>query len=102
MTEPPKLRDLRRHDEVALLTCAEMAAADAAAIADGTPGTALMEAAGRAGSAAVIERYRRQPALVLCGPGNNGGDGILPARPLPGGARPVAAAPRGPTRAPNG
>src|SRR5260370_13422590 len=97
MTEPPKLRDLRRHDEVALLTCAEMAAADAAAIADGTPGTALMEAAGRAVSAAVIERYRRQPVLVLCGPGNNGGGVFIAARGLPAPAWPV---PPPPLRAP--
>src|SRR5262249_18443697 len=72
-----------------LLPCGEVAAADAATLAGGRPGTSLMEAAGRAVASAVSDRYRRQPVLVLCGPGNNGGDGFVAARCLQAAAWPV-------------
>ena len=65
-----------------ILTVAEMGAADRAAIAAGTPGIALMERAGLAVADAVAQRFRAQPTLVLCGPGNNGGDGYVVARLL--------------------
>jgi NAD(P)H-hydrate epimerase len=65
-----------------LLTIAEMTAVDAAAIAAGVPGIRLMENAGAAVADAIAQRFPPRPTLVLCGPGNNGGDGFVAARHL--------------------
>lgn len=65
-----------------ILTAEEMRAAEAVAVEAGTPVETLMERAG-AGAAEAIWRYAGPvPALVLCGPGNNGGDGYVVARRL--------------------
>lgn len=65
-----------------ILTVEAMTAADQAAIAGGTSGVKLMERAGRAVAEAIRQRYRPCRTVVLCGPGNNGGDGYMVARVL--------------------
>ena len=74
--------DNELRDRLALLSVAEMGRADAAAIAGGVPGAVLMDQAGAAVARAVRGRWGPRPVLVLCGPGNNGGDGFVAARCL--------------------
>lgn len=65
-----------------VLTAAEMRAAEAASMAAGTSVDDLMARAGRALADAVWRFGSGRPVLVLCGPGNNGGDGYVAARQL--------------------
>ena len=64
------------------ITVAEMTAADQAAMAAGISGLSLMAAAGAAVAREIEKRWPRQAVAILCGPGNNGGDGFLVARYL--------------------
>ena len=66
----------------AVLTTDEMYAADAGAVALGVASLDLMEAAGTHAAREIRQRWQRQRTAVLCGPGNNGGDGFVIARLL--------------------
>ena len=74
-----------------------MTGADKRAQALGVPGQRLMEHAGTAVAAATkaiaraTDRWGRGPILILCGPGNNGGDGFVAARHLARAGAEVAA-----------
>ncbi len=48
----------------------------------GLSGAAMMEAAGAAAASFIMRSIDRRPAAILCGPGNNGGDGLVVARKL--------------------
>jgi hydroxyethylthiazole kinase-like uncharacterized protein yjeF len=83
---------------IPVLTAAEMRRADRRTIDEvGLPGAVLMENAGAAVARVVAERFpaRAARAIVLCGRGNNGGDGLVVARRLaPLGARAFLLGPR--------
>lgn len=86
------LRGLRRAwaDRAALppISAQTMTGTDRRAQAMGYPELRLMEHAGTAVAAAVkalatdLERWGTGPLVILCGPGNNGGDGYVAARRL--------------------
>jgi hydroxyethylthiazole kinase-like uncharacterized protein yjeF len=72
--------------ELVLLSPAEMAKADRYAIEAGTSGLALMQWAGDAVARVALRVMKDggagRPVVVVCGPGNNGGDGFVAAKLL--------------------
>lgn len=72
-------------DPTEVLTSAEMAEADRLTRDAGTPGAVLMDRAGQAVAATAADLLQARGGrrvLVLCGPGNNGGDGFVAAAAL--------------------
>jgi NAD(P)H-hydrate epimerase len=65
-----------------ILTVVESYAADRFAEESGVAAATLMENAGRAVATEIARRWPAGRAVVLCGPGNNGGDGFVAARHL--------------------
>jgi NAD(P)H-hydrate repair Nnr-like enzyme with NAD(P)H-hydrate epimerase domain len=64
------------------MTVAQMGEADRRTVAAGTPGPQLMHAAGGAVAREIVQRWSTRRVTVLCGPGNNGGDGFVVASEL--------------------
>jgi len=65
--------------QTALLSVRQMTEADRRAVDSGIPENMLMHNAGQAVTAEIQRRWSPRPALVLCGPGHNGGDGFVVA-----------------------
>jgi hydroxyethylthiazole kinase-like uncharacterized protein yjeF len=65
-----------------LLDAEQQRAVDAWAIESGEPGVRLMERAGAGLFDALVRRVSRGRVAVVCGKGNNGGDGLVAARLL--------------------
>ncbi|HEU5482576.1 MAG TPA: NAD(P)H-hydrate epimerase, partial [Sphingomicrobium sp.] len=75
-----------------ILTSEKMRSAEQTVIDAGTAVETLMERAGTALADAALRFAGPRPALVLCGPGNNGGDGYVAARHLASRGIPVRVA----------
>ncbi|MBO9517317.1 MAG: NAD(P)H-hydrate dehydratase [Porphyrobacter sp.] len=71
---------MTRNDQI--LTVAHMRAAEQSLIDGGETVTSLMERAGKGVADWVWRIAHERPVTVLCGPGNNGGDGYVIAREL--------------------
>ncbi|MEO7690351.1 MAG: NAD(P)H-hydrate dehydratase [Sphingomonas sp.] len=81
-----------------ILTAAAMRAAEATAIERGATVESLMDRAGREVAKVVYRLAAGAPVLILCGPGNNGGDGYVAATSLAEAGLPVRVAASGPPK----
>ena len=84
MTQPTTILD------TALLDVRQMGESDRLTVAAGTPAIELMQRAGNAVAREIEWRWSVRAVTVLCGPGNNGGDGFVVARQLAQPAGPCA------------
>jgi len=76
------VKRLALSSNTALLDVRQMCEADRLSVDAGISSFDLMANAGAAVAHAVITRWTSRPLLVLCGPGNNGGDGFVAAQML--------------------
>ncbi|WP_336971719.1 NAD(P)H-hydrate dehydratase [Sphingobium aromaticiconvertens] len=81
-----------------ILTAAAMRAAERVVIDAGVPEYELMERAGAAAAEIIWRVGHKRETLILCGPGNNGGDGYVIARLLHARGVPVRVAATGDSR----
>jgi hypothetical protein len=70
------------NSQTALLDVSQMSEADRLTVVVGTPSILLLENAGGSVAQVIIELWSVRPVTIMCGPGNNGGDGFLTARHL--------------------
>jgi hydroxyethylthiazole kinase-like uncharacterized protein yjeF len=69
-------------DERWVLRASDQRALDERAAASGIEQDVLMESAGASAAEWILGRLRPRRAVILCGPGGNGGDGLVVARRL--------------------